>query len=218
MDVNITGGAGRLQGVFQKGTNDKMALILPGNMDTESHMDDRVSYSMFLAFARQGFSTLRFNFRGTGLSQGKIEEPEEDILEDASSALDFLKNKNSDNLDQNVWIVGNERGAYAGMQLLMRRPEVKKFISISPSVNKFDFSFLTLCPCSGLIIHPDLGNEMKGIRLESLARQLNEQKDIDIKFQRIEGANSSFDTGLKELYKNIEDYIVTEQGKEERLL
>ena len=39
------------------------------------------------------------------------------------------------------------------MQLLMRRPEINRFIAISPQPNVYDFSFLSPCPTSGLMIY-----------------------------------------------------------------
>ena len=53
------------------------------------------------------------------------------------------------------WIAGFSFGAWIGMQLLMRRPEIEGFISIAPPANLYDFSFLAPCPSSGLIIHGD---------------------------------------------------------------
>ena len=41
------------------------------------------------------------------------------------------------------------------MQLIMRRPEVNHFISVSPQPNVYDFSFLAPCPTSGHIIHSE---------------------------------------------------------------
>src|ERR1044071_818466 len=46
-------------------------------------------------------------------------------------------------------------GAWIGMQLLMRRPEIEGFISVAPPANRFDFSFLAPCPSSGLIVQGD---------------------------------------------------------------
>ena len=39
------------------------------------------------------------------------------------------------------------------MQLLMRRPEINRFIAISPQPNVYDFTFLAPCPFSGLIVY-----------------------------------------------------------------
>ena len=49
-------------------------------------------------------------------------------------------------------------GAWIAMQLLMRRPEINGFVSVSPPANLRDFSFLAPCPSSGLILHGDKDN------------------------------------------------------------
>jgi uncharacterized protein len=56
---------------------------------------------------------------------------------------------------RSCWVAGFSFGAWIGMQLLMRRPEIEGFISIAPPANLYDFSFLAPCPSSGLIIHGD---------------------------------------------------------------
>jgi pimeloyl-ACP methyl ester carboxylesterase len=54
---------------------------------------------------------------------------------------------------KHCWVAGFSFGAWIGMQLLMRRPEITGFISVSPPANMYDFSFLAPCPSSGLIIN-----------------------------------------------------------------
>jgi alpha/beta superfamily hydrolase len=56
---------------------------------------------------------------------------------------------------KSCWVAGYSFGAWIGMQLLMRRPEIEGFISIAPQPNTYDFSFLAPCPSSGLIINGD---------------------------------------------------------------
>jgi pimeloyl-ACP methyl ester carboxylesterase len=51
------------------------------------------------------------------------------------------------------WVAGFSFGAWIGMQLLMRRPEITGFVSVAPPANLYDFSFLAPCPSSGLIIN-----------------------------------------------------------------
>ena len=52
---------------------------------------------------------------------------------------------------KSCWIAGFSFGAWIGMQLLMRRPEIEGFISICPPANLYDFSFLAPLP----FIRPD---------------------------------------------------------------
>merc|ERR1712094_147752 len=104
------------------------------------------------SFIKRGFSTLRFNFRGVGRSQGAFDDgPGE--LSDAASALDWAQTYNPN--AQTCWIAGFSFGAWVAMQLMMRRPEITGFISIAPPADSQDFSFLAPCPASGMILHGD---------------------------------------------------------------
>ena len=95
---------------------------------------------------RRGFATLRFNFRGVGKSQGVFDNGIGE-LSDAASALDWVQQIHPE--ARTTWIAGFSFGAWIGMQLLMRRPEVRGFISIAPPANMYDFTFLAPCPSSG---------------------------------------------------------------------
>ena len=68
------------------------------------------------------------------------------------------------------------------MQLLMRRPEIMGFIAVSPPANNYDFSFLSPCAVSGLILQ---GNKIllfqeKDHNVAKLADKLSAQKNIEI--------------------------------------
>ena len=79
-------------------------------------------------------------------------------LSDATSVLDWLQQYNTNS--KIVWVAGFSFGAWVAMQLLMRRPEINNFISVSPPANTRDFGFLAPCPSSGLIIHGDKDSVM----------------------------------------------------------
>ena len=65
------------------------------------------------------------------------------------------------------------------MQLLMRRPEIFRFISISPQPNIFDFNFLAPCPTSGLVIHGDQDQLVKDTMIV-LKEKLVSQKILQL--------------------------------------
>ena len=64
---------------------------------------------------------------------------EEGELADSAIALDWLQKSKS--RIQGILDLRNIFGAWIGMQLLMRRPEIPKFVLISPPVGKYDFNF-----------------------------------------------------------------------------
>ena len=115
-------------------------------------MNNQVVYDLFHMFVRRGFSVLRFNFRGVGRSQGSFDHGLGE-LSDAAAALDWMQQHNPNS--SSCWVAGFSFGAWIGMQLLMRRPEIDGFLSVAPPANMYDFSFLAPCPSSGLIVHGD---------------------------------------------------------------
>src|SRR3546814_762012 len=151
-DVIISGPEGRIEGRYYpaKMPNAPIALLLHPHPQHGGTMNNKVVYQLFHMFVRKGFATLRFNFRGVGRSQGSFDRGEGE-LSDAASALDWLQSYNQD--APACWIAGFSFGSWIGMQLLMRRPEITGFITISPPANMYDFSFLAPCPASGLIVH-----------------------------------------------------------------
>ena len=151
-EVIFTGPAGRLEGRYHppKTKSSRIALILHPHPQFGGTMNNQVAYQMYYMFAERGFAVLRFNFRGVGRSQGSFDHGLGE-LSDAAAALDWVQSFNPD--ARACWIAGFSFGAWIGMQLLMRRPEVEGFISVAPQPNLYDFSFLAPCPSSGLIVH-----------------------------------------------------------------
>ena len=151
-EVIFTGPAGRLEGRYHpaKQKNAPIAMVLHPHPQFHGTMNHQIIYQCYYAFAHRGFSVLRFNFRGVGRSQGSFDHGTGE-LSDAASALDWAQTINPE--ARACWVAGFSFGAWIGMQLLMRRPEVEGFISIAPPANLYDFSFLAPCPSSGLIVH-----------------------------------------------------------------
>jgi alpha/beta superfamily hydrolase len=136
-----------------------------------------------------GFSTLRFNFRGVGRSQGRYDGGIGEIS-DAAAALDFLQAVNPN--AASLWVAGYSFGSYVGMQLLMRRPEMSGFISISPPASHYDFGFLAPCPCNGLMLHGADDELVPEISVRKLVEKLNTQKGIAIDYRVMEKAGHIF--------------------------
>jgi hypothetical protein len=207
-DVIFNGPEGRLEGRYlaAKQNNAPIALMLHPHPQHGGTMNNKVVYSLFHAFARQGFSVLRFNFRGVGRSQGVYDRGEGE-LSDAASALDWMQSINPN--APYCWIAGFSFGAWIGMQLLMRRPEIAAFVSVSPPAGMFDFSFLAPCPTSGLIMHGGADQLIPEANVRKLIDKLQHQRDIVIDYRLVPGANHFFTEHMDELGAEVEDYIAT---------
>ena len=93
------------------------------------------------------------------------------------------------------------------MQLIMRRPEVNKFIAVSPQPNVYDFTFLAPCPISGLVIYGKNDELVPEENLLQLKKKLNMQKNIEVKFDAIANANHFFKDKEKELSFTLDRYL-----------
>jgi len=205
-EIIFNGPAGRLEGHYQPGKTETspVALILHPHPQYGGTMDNKVTYYLYHAFAMRGFATLRINFRGVGRSQGEFDSGVGE-LSDAASALDWLQSMNPNSTGS--WVAGFSFGAWIGMQLLMRRPEIKGFISVAPPANLYDFSFLAPCPSSGIIIQANNDDLVTPLAVQKLVEKLKTQKAITIHHDIIKGANHFFETEMVPLMASVNGYL-----------
>lgn len=187
-EVIFPGPAGRVEGRYAEPKRESapIALILHGHPRAGGSMQDRVTVMQAKLFERLGFGVLRFNFRGIGRSQGVFDNGMGE-LSDAASALDHLQSLNP-NAEQ-CWVAGYSFGAWIGLQLLMRRPEISGFIAVSPPANHYDLSFLAPCPASGLVVYGTRDGVAPAADVERAVSKIRTQKNIKVEHTPIEGAD-----------------------------
>lgn len=214
-EVIFNGSEGRLEGRYQPGRDEfsPLALILHSNPQTGGSMNNKVAYTLFQTFHMLGFSVLRFNFRGVGRSQGTYDGGTGE-LGDAAAALDWLQTVNKD--AKTCWIAGHSFGAWIGMQLLMRRPEISGFISAAPPANTKDFSFLAPCPASGLILHGGEDALIPEPSVAALAEKLSGQKNVHIHYKMFPHADHDFNNHLRDLNQCIMEYVHDVMAKKQK--
>jgi alpha/beta superfamily hydrolase len=208
-EILFTGPDGRLVGKYKKGQslNPPVALLLHPHPLYGGTMNNPIVMELYNIFDSLGFSTFRFNFRGVGKSEGKFDNGLGELA-DAAAALDWVQRQNP-NTNQ-CWVSGFSFGAVICMQLLMRRPEITRFVSISPQPNLYDFNFLAPCPASGLIVHGKKDEIAPLDDVQKLAQKLQAQKNITVEYEEVSGANHFYDNEIPKLKKIIENYIEIE--------
>ena len=216
-EVLFNGHAGRIEGRYHKSErpNAPIALILHPDPNFGGTMNNKVVYSLYSCFKDLGFSVLRFNFRGVGRSQGVFGDGLGE-LSDATVALDWLQSMNPD--AKQCWIAGYSFGAWIGLQLLMRRPDINNFIAVSPPANEKDFSFLAPCPTSGLIVQGGKDEIVSPSEVSKLARRLNAQHHVEIDFAMIEDGDHMYNDHLKDLYKVSGQYVITAMQRRPQII
>ncbi len=126
-------------------------------------------------------------------------------LNDAAAALDWLQLENPN--ARTFWIGGFSFGAWISLQLLMRRPEIKGFVSVAPPANVYDFAFLAPCPTSGVVIQGRRDTIVPEPHVEKLVQRLRAQKGIAIDYRVIDGAGHFFDEHIDILTNHIHDHM-----------
>jgi hypothetical protein len=205
-EVIIPGPEGRLEGRFQPGTRPRapIAMILHPHPQGGGTMNNRIVLALYQTFVRRGFATLRLNFRGVGKSQGIFDNGIGE-LSDAASALDWVQSIHAE--ARTTWVAGYSFGAWISMQLLMRRPEIKGFISIAPPANMYDFTFLAPCPSSGIIVQGDADEVVTPNAVQKLVDKLRTQRHITIDHAVIPGANHFFENEMDEMMAAVDQYL-----------
>ncbi len=205
-EVMFAGPDGRLEGRYHhsRDRGAPLALVLHPHPLHGGTMNNRIAFTLYQTFQKLGFSVMRFNFRGVGRSQGRYDGGVGEIS-DAAAALDWMQmvNPNAGGL----WIAGYSFGAFVGMQLLMRRPEISGWISIAPPANHYDFGFLAPCPGGGLMLHGDADELVPEPAVAKLVEKLNLQKGVRVDYRILRGADHVFADHAAEIGAAVEDYV-----------
>lgn len=199
--ITINGGCGKIDALYsrQDDSNAPIALVLPPHPQIGGTMNNRVTRTAHYALEDSGFSVMRFDYR-KNFSDGIGE------VDDAMDALDHLVAMHG--MGAQCIVAGYEFGAWIGMQVMMRRPEVSGFISIAPPVDIYDFDFLSPCLTSGMVINGDSDRVTSPDAICRFVERLGKNDSVRISHERIMGADHFFsnDGALCELNASIAKY------------
>ena len=205
-EIFIPGPCGRIQAKYfkSKQSGAPVAIVLQPHPQYGGTMNNRIVYEAYNSFYKKGFSVIRINFRGVEKSDGVFDNGQGE-LSDAAAALDWIERENPGY--SQCWVSGFSFGALICMQLIMRRPEVNKFVAISPQPNVYDFTFLAPCPAPGLVLYGKNDELVPEESILNLKKRLDMQKNIDVTFESINQANHFYKAKEKDLVLSLDQYI-----------
>lgn len=204
--VFLNGPDGKIEAMYQPSRDNRAPLVicLHPNPLQGGTMNNKVTHAMYKACSEVGCPVIRFNFRGVGLSDGEYSDGVGELA-DAMFVLDWLQNVNDS--VRPVLIAGYSFGAWIGMQLLMRRPEIRGFIAVCPPANIYDFSFLAPCPVPGLVIMGDKDNICSKEEVDKFVERLNLQRGVSVDYEVIKNCDHIFSNKIDDLKDSIKNYI-----------
>ncbi len=207
-DVSIPGPDGRrVEGRYTSVDDPEapIALIFAPDPGFGGTMNNRVVLGLHRAFQNAGFAALRINYRCIGKSKGTRSEDGSGEIGDATIATAFLQAARP--RARGCWVAGYSFGAWVALQLIMRRPELSGFVAVSPPVNLYDFTFLSPCPASGLIVTARADKTVPKAETQELVNRLKEQEHTRILHSLVPRANHFYDEGLERLVSMVTRYL-----------
>ena len=206
MDIILSSLTGNLHASYFKNDNPKapIAVVFHDIPENNGNMNEKVNYTIFYSLIKNGFSVIRFDFKGCGKSKGTFENGEQELI-DASTVIDYIQSKHEEASE--FWLAGVGFGAWVAMQILMRRIEITNYIAVSPYPKKYDYNFFSTPQCNGVIIGASNDEVIKEDNLKQLVSNLNKSKYGKVDYISIKNASHNYIGKLNELYNCITKYI-----------
>ncbi len=175
----LEGPAGRLEALLNAGAADAThsAVVCHPHPLYGGTMHNKVVFHAMKALHAFGFPVLRFNFRGTGLSQGTHDEGQGE-QDDVRTALAWLKSS----FGLPVIFAGFSFGAAVGTRVACSDPDVRAIISLGTPVaaegRTYNFDFLKACHKPKLFLSGDHDEFGPHEELERIVANAAEPKEL----------------------------------------
>ena len=153
-------------------------------------MHNQVVETLVTIYQDKGFSTLRFNFRGAGDSEGSYDHGKGE-KEDVRSALRYLYDNGKKQLD----LAGYSFGAWVNAMITNPESMLSGMIMISPPVTFLDFSFLSFNPKIEAVVTGGKDDIAAVDRIRSLLYTWNPEARLEV----IEGADHFYSGKIDQL-------------------
>jgi len=153
---DLRGPAGRLEALLNSGREDAAyaALVCHPHPAGGGTMHNKVVYHAMKAFSAFGIPVLRFNFRGTGLSEGKHDHGHGE-QDDVRTALSWLEHR----FGLPIQFAGFSFGSAVGLKACCGDARVKGLIGLGLPVHAvgrdYKYGFLPKCTAPKLFVSGD---------------------------------------------------------------
>ena len=188
----------KIEGLLDDRTTDKGAVISHPHPLYGGDMYAAGVESIVHAYWKKGYTTLRFNFRGVGNSQGRYGDgigEQQDVL----AAVSYLKASGIKQID----LAGYSFGAWVNAHAIQEDTPVERMILVSPPVGFMDFQKVTVLDRLKLIVTGSRDQIAPADQIKKMLFAWNPEA----RFEVIEGADHFYGGYLDRLEKVLADFI-----------
>ena len=195
--IKMSGPSGVLEGILRipHEPAHRAALLCHPHPLYQGSMHSPVIYRAAKAFHRRGFATLRFNFRGVGMSAGGYDGGVGE-KDDVRSALDTIAGRCP---GLPVTLLGYSFGARVGLEACGADPRVDRLVGIGLPLTLGSFDFLRAIDKPMWVVQGDRDEYGALPDLERLVDRLGERASLRV----VPGADHLFTAALDTLEETL---------------
>ncbi len=153
-NISFSAGSITLEGLLQEASEERGVVVTHPHPLYGGDMYNAVVGTIVRSFQKKGYTTLRFNFRGVGKSEGHFDEGEGE-QQDVISALAYLKESGI----SSIVLAGYSFGAWVNAKAASKSDAYDSMVMIAPPVAFIDFQPVTAIPKLDLVVsgsHDDI--------------------------------------------------------------
>jgi len=188
----------QLEGLLKKSNIEKGVVITHPHPLYGGDMNNFIVDLIARAYQKKGFTTLRFNFRGTGKSQGSYDDGTGE-QEDVHAALSTLRQTGIKNID----LAGYSFGAWVNALAISKSNFIGNMVMVSPPVGFVYFSPVNSIPCLKLVVTGSIDDIAPADRIKTMYPEWNPKAQLEI----INGADHFYSGCLDELESVLSSHI-----------
>ena len=195
------GPAGRIEAILKEPSGEvtRAAIVCHPHPLFGGTMHNKVVFRIAKAFHQSGFAALRFNFRGTGRSEGSHDEGRGE-QDDLRAAISFIEQKYP---GAEIWLAGFSFGSAVMLRVACDHGPVRALVAAGVPVSKYDFEHIVTCAKPKLFVQGGLDEFGPTVDIKKLFDVLPDPKRMKI----IDGADHFFEGRLEELEQAVKEFI-----------
>lgn len=206
--VELEGSAGRIEGLWKEAAGPRRgsAVFAHPHPLHGGTMHSKVVYRAAKALAAAGWGTLRFNFRGVGLSQGRYDQGRAEV-EDFRAALEEAGRRGG----LPIVVGGFSFGSAVALQAIQQDARVAAYVGVGLPIATLSAAAAPLPQCPSLFV---VG---QGDTFGPPARLREFLAGSDAQIVEIPGADHFFEGKLPELESAISGFASSIQNPESKI-
>lgn len=150
----IDGPAGKLEVLVAKAIGEERSawgIVCHPHPLFGGTMHNKVVTTLAKTFQTMGVTTVRFNFRGVGKSEGAFDQGNGE-LDDLLAVIDWVQHQGVKN---EIWLAGFSFGSYVAAKAATQIP-INKLVTVAPAVQHFPMQALPPITCPWVLVQGEL--------------------------------------------------------------